>query len=271
MTRRWTAFWRGITMKTPSDFIIRADVTLRCPTHGEYAAVKSTLPIICKDFYTPCPHCEQEAENQRAIQQRERIEAGEAARRAERWQCVLSGAGIGRRYWDATLDTWQPQSEKQRKVLEVCRRYAVTFNPRGGKGLFLRGGVGTGKTHLAMAILKTVLEKHTGRYCTLSRLLSGVRSCYGAAATRTEDSFFEEMASYDLLVLDEIGIKTLSADEFNTLFRVIDERYMDSRCTIIAANLNGRDMEDTLTERITDRLAQSVTQIVFDWESRRGK
>ncbi len=246
---------------------IEKQIAYTCYRHGAYIGNRTVLP---SGAYVDaeCPRCKSEKDAEAA----DALEKIELQKRELEWQTKLKGSRIGKRYWNDSLDTWKASTPNQKSILELCRQYTANFNPSSGKGLFFKGIAGTGKTHLAVSITKTVMAQgYSARYYTLSQLLSGIRACYGQAATQTEDEFYEQMVDYDLLVIDEIGVKTISGDEFNTLYRVIDERYMECKCTILAANTEKTDAETLLTDRIIDRLNETSLTVVFNWDSYRGK
>ena len=98
------------------------------------------------------------------------LEMGRAAQ-AELERAV-GRSGVPRRFLDRTFENYLAATPGQRQALEVCRAYADGFEEtrRRGGGLMLLGGPGTGKTHLACAILARVIR--AGRH--LLQLIDGI-------------------------------------------------------------------------------------------------
>ena len=114
----------------------------------------------------------------------------------------------------------------------------------------------TGKTHLSIGFaLKALSKEYKVFFTTVSDML------YNLHISRADNSYYkklQQLVSYDLLVLDELGFKTLprySADDF---FNVISKRY-ENKSIIITTNKdfdswNNIFGDEELTKAIVDRL-----------------
>ena len=84
---------------------------------------------------------------------------------------AVGRSGAPRRFLNRTFASYSAATAAQQQALEVCRAYADGFEQmreRGG-GLLLLGGPGTGKTHLACAILAQVIHAgYTGLFLPVS-------------------------------------------------------------------------------------------------------
>ena len=132
--------------------------------------------------------------------------------------------------------------------------------------LVLSGPVGSGKTHLAIALLNHWMDtRHLmGRFVSVANLLLRVRSTYQANAVETEFAVVQELGQTPLLVLDDLGAgyKTESQHAESVLLGILDERYRWERRLIITTNLSETRLEQALEPRIMSRLrgrAQFVT------------
>ena len=112
-----------------------------------------------------------------------------------------------------------------------------------GRGLWLMGDVGTGKTTLAMLVSKTALE--AGRSVaiySLPKLLARIRRTYDAEAG--EDSYlqlFERLTSVDLLHIDDLGAEKRSEWVLEQLYSLVNERYEAQRSIVVTTNLDQAD------------------------------
>ena len=190
---------------------------------------------------------------------------------------AVGRCGIPRRFLDKTFAGYAVAMPAQRQALEVCRAFGERFAQVRGRGscLLLVGGPGTGKTHLACAILAEVIRAgYTGLFLSVSAALRLIRDTYSPRAQRSESEAFALLTAPDLLVLDEVGLAIGNeAKRRAMLFDVLDTRYAEMRPTVLIGNLSVTEMEAYLGERIMDRLLElGSATVLFTWPShRRGK
>ena len=143
-----------------------------------------------------------------------------------------------------------------------------------GRGLWLFGDTGTGKTTLAMLISKTALE--AGRSVaiySLPKLLAQIRRTYDSApGGESYLSFFERLTSVDLLHIDDLGAEKRSDWVLEQLYALINERYEAQRSVLITTNLPHEELEEQIGPRTVSRLTQICDEVpVFGDDRRYGK
>jgi DNA replication protein DnaC len=158
--------------------------------------------------------------------------------------------GITPRFYDATWKNWRTETPEQKKVLEKVKQAWE-------KNLFIVGGNGTGKTHLAMC-----LAKDGATYCLAPELFRTVRE-----NLNIEQKTIDEYGSCKLLLLDEIGRQKGTDFERNLLFEIIDKRWNNMLPTTIIGNIDKREFADLCGTAIVDRLRPET--IEFTWGSER--
>jgi DNA replication protein DnaC len=128
-----------------------------------------------------------------------------------------------------------------------------------GRSLILGGRSGRGKTHVAVSIAYRAIQNgYDARFTTAAQLIDEL-----SAAAR-EGRLREALASYvqpHVLVIDEVGYLTYSADAANVLFQVVDHRYLHKKPMVFTTNKPlsqwGRVLHDPdLAEAITDRVLE---------------
>jgi DNA replication protein DnaC len=151
---------------------------------------------------------------------------------------------IPSRYVHAKLSDFRPSTQAM---------VAAWFHDRQSPGLLLYGPVGTGKTHLAYAILRTLLE--AGQDVLAVNSASFYRELRGAFNTeRTEDSVMAPYCRAAWLLFDDAGAGALTDFERRYLLDLLDQRA--SLRTIITSNLTVEEFRKRLDERIGSRLSE---------------
>ena len=158
-------------------------------------------------------------------------------KRAEAGQLRLASANIPRRYQHCTIANFTAYNESLKKAAAMAERLAQDF-PSVGRGLFFEGQPGVGKTHLAVAMLKQVIERTGARgiFYDTRDLLRLIRSTYDASTRTTELEILRPVMTADLLVLDDLGAEKTSEWVEETMNLIVNTRYNERRLTIFTSN-----------------------------------
>ncbi|HVC06309.1 MAG TPA: ATP-binding protein [Solirubrobacterales bacterium] len=140
-----------------------------------------------------------------------------------------------------------------------------------GRGLWLFGDTGTGKTTLAMLVSKAVLEAgRTVAIYSLPKLLARIRRTYDSEPGGDSYlSFFERLTSVDLLHIDDLGAEKRSDWVLEQLYALINERYETRRSVIITTNLPHGELEEQIGSRTVSRLTQICDEVALFGDDRR--
>ena len=166
---------------------------------------------------------------------------------------------IPRRYRDVSLEIARNDGVSP-VVLKVVGDFLEEIEPRldKGQGLRLAGGVGAGKTALAMLVSKTAIEAgRTVAIYSLPKLLARIRATYekdlgGDSYTQ----FFDRLISVDLLHVDDLGVEKRSDWVLEQLYAVVNERYEMERSMVVTTNLEQPALEEQIGERTVSRLIE---------------
>lgn len=240
-----------------SERLVAENLPLRahCAQHGAYEGVLSRLGV--REFRSSCPACR--------TQREEKFAPVPDAR-------ALLRAGIPARYAQKTLANFCVSEPGQAAALAQARALvaAVLNRPARAPCLLFLGRPGTGKSHLACAVVQALLPRRSARRYRQVDLLRELRDTRRRESPLTEREFIERLAGLDLLVLDEVGAQPATEAERGQLFDVLDARYESRRPTLLVSNLNLEALQQELGERVIDRLREGERAlVVFDWASQR--
>ena len=248
--------------------------TMTCETHGDYVAtVLVSLPS--KNVFSSCPDCV-------ALKKQRDSEALAAKKLADqnaKLQKLIGSAGIPKFFAKKTFDAFVPTSEEQSYTRLKFEHFAAKIsNEDFGGFLIAFGATGAGKTHLSVATaINAVSKNNTALYMLASDVIRSLRNTWAQGSDKTETEVLQQLATVDLLVIDEIGVQFGTESEQNHLFEVINSRILEVKPTILVTNLllnspddNVKTLRKYLGERTYDRLREVGESVCFDWQSHRG-
>ena len=166
---------------------------------------------------------------------------------------------IPRRYLGVSFDR-PPVSDIARTApdqVQAVRRYVreIGHNLDSGKGLWLQGDVGTGKTTLAMLVSKAALE--AGRSVaiySLPRLLNLLREAMESPEGKLD--FLDRLTAVDLLHVDDLGAEHRTDWVLEQLYSIVNSRYEAERSIVATTNLMPDELADRLGARTVSRLVE---------------
>lgn len=250
-------------------------VTENCEHHGEYRSVSFKVNMLKSksvDVKTGCINCK--------LAKLETLNEDLEVARERRRDIVIGNrlgeAGIPARFEGASLSNYHPTGPQAERALRVCAGYAKKWLDRkeAGGGLVLCGTPGTGKTHLAVGIMRHVITEYldSARMTTALRIARRVKATWSKDSEWTEDDIISQYITPDLLVIDELGVQFGSEAEKMILFEVINGRYNDMKPTILISNLDTTELGEFIGERVIDRMCEGGGYtLAFDWESYRRR
>jgi DNA replication protein DnaC len=211
-----------------------------------------------------CPHCDGSGfivddaayTTQACVCRPQRI----AERRARR----LNSA-IPKKYRGASFDR-APVTGIDPYVVSAARRYVADLdaNLDAGRGLWIVGPVGTGKTTLAMVVAQAVLERRrtVGIY-SAPRLLSELRRTFGDDSQGTFHDLIDALVAVDLMHLDDAGAERSNEWVLEQLYTIINARYEEEKSIIVTSNLGPEELERQIGERSVSRLHEMCGDVLL--------
>jgi len=179
-------------------------------------------------------------------------------------------------------------------VMFEVRTYADKFPLCPEPGLLLIGEPGTGKTHLAVAALRRIMQKgFEGLFSDYQTLLDRIRSGYDSNSNSSDKEAYHSALDAEVLLLDDLGAHRVTDWVQDTVTSIITHRCNNRKPLIATSNLPDPDagssvmqkgpvgveyrrtLKDHIGERARSRLFEMCKVIritgVDDYRIRRGK
>lgn len=166
-----------------------------------------------------------------------------------------------------TFETFRPDGiglnpdkrKNLREAFETARRFA-----RDAKGwLLLKGGYGSGKTHLAAGIANDRLARgEPVLFVVVPDLLDHLRATFAPTSRATYDDRFEAIRATPFLILDDLGAQSTTAWAQEKLFQLLNHRYNAQLATVITMNRELEEIEPRLRSRLGDATLCTIVTIL---------
>jgi DNA replication protein DnaC len=189
----------------------------------------------------------------------------------------IAACRIPPRYEHCSLEAFEPGSPSLRAALEKAVAYCDGYPHLGadeGLGLLFCGDNGVGKTHLAVGVLRELVTSKgvRGQFWDFHELIREIKSSYDPETKTTELQVLQPVVEKDVLVLDDLGAWKMTDWMNDTLFYILNSRYMAQRPTVITTNYQDVTREaalaadhlrrrEFLVERIGQRLRSRLMEM----------
>jgi DNA replication protein DnaC len=158
-------------------------------------------------------------------------------------------------------------SLRRQKVLELARGEYIGRH----ENIALIGSIGTGKTHIAIALGLAACEQgHRVRFYTAAGLINALLEAQDAQRLSKLESW---LMKQDLIILDEVGFVPFSQRGAQMLFAFVSQKYLRGSL-IVTSNLAFAEWTEVfgdprLTSALLDRLTHRCHILEFAGESYR--
>jgi DNA replication protein DnaC len=183
----------------------------------------------------------------------------------------LKNAHVPKRFVDKSFDNYNAEQGSP-DVLDYVRQWWDNYaiNSARGEGLYLFGGPGSGKTHIAVATLNEVIVHHNacGFFITAEKF---VEASYDEMKNDDElpDIYGEPFllkyinSVYEILVLDNLGGERLTDFTKQVITSMLNSRYENQLITIITSEIPPKKLDSIYGPRLASILAECCLSVPF--------
>lgn len=176
---------------------------------------------------------------------------------------ILQDSKLGQRFMNKQFYNFNV-TPGTKDTYNTCWNFCESFS-RDSRGLRLIGPYGSGKTHLAAAIIHKLAENGVKSYfAVVPELLDIMRRDYD-----DNNAMWRNVEYASLLVLDDLGAERPTEWTREQLYRLINSRYETLLPTVITTNYSTKDLVERIGQRIVSRLVEMTTPCKLDAEDYR--
>lgn len=159
---------------------------------------------------------------------------------------------------------------------------AKAFDPTSSSLIFFSNSYGTGKTHLAVSIIREYLQGYMADYdligrefchhkipvsvVTESEIIDKIKSSYDNDSEENESDIIHKHTGTQLLLLDDVGKVTFAKDDFlhRIYFLMIDRLYNNQKNVILTCNGGLASLSKHIGEACVSRLYEMCGKNIYE-------
>lgn len=167
-------------------------------------------------------------------------------------------SGISKSYENKSFDNFVSDDLETKTAKETALKYAQDFR---GKNLILSGLTGSGKTHLAIAVIRAIIDQGVmAKYVSYRDLVNDIKFSKDDERTKR----LKKYTGCTTLFIDDMYKGKPSDADINVLYEVINDRYTKRLGTVITTELSINqinDIESSIAGRLVEYAEGYIVQM----------
>jgi len=152
------------------------------------------------------------------------------AKKIDITEAMLQNANIPKRYWSAQIAKIKDGNLRNSLMQILEKLYGFLEE---GKGIFVQGPPGVGKTAFACILLRKALEYGAYTFFVRAQELVDFYSVFDKKGF----GLWDVLQNADVVVIDDLGKEEMARSGQKKIEYVLRSRYENSRCTIVTCAL----------------------------------
>ena len=218
----------------------------RCPVCDGHGWVERRVPLGHPDFgeLFPC-RCREQAADQERMQRLQRYSG-------------LPNEMLDRMTFDRFVVQRPDVDQEGQTFLQTAYTAASTFAIHPEGWLLITGTHGSGKTHLAVAVVERSISRgYPSLFTFVPDLLDHLRAAFSPNSPVQYDQLFEQVKSVPLLILDDLGAESSTPWAREKLYQIVVHRHNARLPTVITTYLTMDEIE-AAHARLASRLLDAT-------------
>ncbi|MFV5390876.1 ATP-binding protein [Acinetobacter towneri] len=182
----------------------------------------------------------------------------------------VNAAMIPARHASCGFKNYVANTQAQQYAVGQCKKFSGDFVKGQAGNMIMTGRTGTGKTHLACAMIRNIL--HLGgfaRYITSEDMANSIANAW-TQPDSSESTEIYRFTEYDLLIVDEYGLHDQHENRLKLVHKVLYSRYDAKKPTIVISNFTTDELSKNLGDRLWSRFQHDgLTVVECNWQDSR--
>lgn len=182
----------------------------------------------------------------------------------------VDAAMIPARHAECGFKNYVTRMQAQQYAVGQCKKFSGDFVKGQAGNMIVTGRTGTGKTHLACAMIRNIL--HLGgfaRYVTSEDMANSIANAW-TQPDSSEAMEIYRFTEYDLLILDEYGLHDQHENRLKLVHKVLYSRYDAKKPTVVISNFTTVELKQNLGDRLWSRFQHDGLIVVeCNWNDQR--
>lgn len=182
----------------------------------------------------------------------------------------VNAAMIPARHASCGFKNYVANTQAQQYAVGQCKKFSGDFVKGQAGNMIITGRTGTGKTHLACAMIRNIL--HLGgfaRYITSEDMANSIANAW-TQPDSSESTEIYRFTEYDLLIVDEYGLHDQHENRLKLVHKVLYSRYDAKKPTIVISNFTTDELSKNLGDRLWSRFQHDgLTVVECNWQDSR--